>query len=116
MNDNKIVPDGGLQPERTSLSWSRTFFVLLLDTLLLVKIGYSNQYYFVLYPGLILFVLTILFFLSEVFRSTKLSLKKGVNFSKDIWIKKILTILLFFSSLLISISYFVYIISNCYLF
>lgn len=100
----KRISDGGLQPERTSLSWSRTLFVLLLDTLLVIKVGHSHNNDFIIYSGLILSILTLLFYLTTVYRSPKLSLDIELNSKNDLWMKKLMCYLLVLSSGLVSIS------------
>lgn len=96
--------DGGLQAERTSLSWYRTIFVLLLDCLLVIRVGYTNQNQIVLYTGMILVILTISFYFSAVFRSPKLSMDVDLTNNSSIWMKCYLSALLCIAALMLSLS------------
>ncbi|ACZ75040.1 DUF202 domain-containing protein [Dickeya zeae] len=51
--------DPGLQPERTRLAWSRTAFVLLINSLLLLKAGSITTQPLMLATGLFLLVMAL---------------------------------------------------------
>ncbi|MFH0267088.1 DUF202 domain-containing protein [Vibrio rumoiensis] len=100
----KRESDGGLQAERTSLSWYRTIFVLLLDCLLVIRVGYTNHNEIVFYAGVLLVILTMSFYLSAVYRSPKLSLNIDLTNKSSIWMKRYLSALLCIASLMVTLS------------
>lgn len=104
MINKKRAVDGGLQSERTSLSWSRTIFVLLLDALLVVRVGYANQNSLVFYAGMTLVALTLLFYFVTVYRAPQLLLEGELTTSNAIWMKRIISLLLGVAALLIALS------------
>lgn len=58
MQPGLTQPDRGLQPERTSLAWTRTLYVLLLNSLLFLRVGWLKQLPLITGTGVALLVLT----------------------------------------------------------
>ncbi|MGM3173692.1 DUF202 domain-containing protein [Dickeya lacustris] len=58
-----VIRDPGLQPERTRLAWSRTAFVLLLDSLLLLRVGGQTHALMWLIPGGLLLAMSAMTYL-----------------------------------------------------
>lgn len=58
-----LIRDPGLQPERTQLAWSRTAFVLLLDSLLLLRVGGQTHALMWLIPGGLLLAMSAITYL-----------------------------------------------------
>ncbi|WP_033576504.1 DUF202 domain-containing protein [Dickeya chrysanthemi] len=55
--------DPGLQPERTRLAWLRTAFVLLINSVLLLKAGSMKSQPLMLATGLLLLMMTLITYL-----------------------------------------------------
>lgn len=53
-------PDRGLQPERTSLAWSRTLYVLVLDSVLFLRVGWLKHLPVITGAGVLLLCLAAL--------------------------------------------------------
>lgn len=100
----KRKADGGMQAERTSLSWYRTIFVLLLDCLLIIRVGYSDQNDIVYYAGILLAIVTISFYFVAAYRSPQLLLDTELTNDSSIWMKRYLAMLLCISALMVSLS------------
>ncbi len=69
--------DPGLQPERTALAWTRTAVVLLLDSLLMLRIGVHDGSVAVIAISLSLFAACLFTFGFAKFRESKLT--RGIH-------------------------------------
>jgi uncharacterized membrane protein YozB (DUF420 family) len=108
----KRASDGGLQPQRTSLSWSRTIFVLLINVLVVIRVGYSDQNTAVLYAGIILAVLTFVFYITYVYRTAGFEFEGELTTQSAIWVKRLLSAILCIAALSIFLSSMTNLIQN----
>jgi membrane protein YdbS with pleckstrin-like domain len=104
MKIEKRAFDAGLQPERTALSWSRTLLVLLINVLMVIRVGYSNQNPTVLYAGVALAILMVIFYVFSVFRSAGFSLNRELTTQGSIRVKQCLSAVLCVTALLVALS------------
>ncbi|REG83238.1 DUF202 domain-containing protein [Marinomonas pollencensis] len=96
--------DAGLQAERTALSWSRTLLVLLLNVLLVIRVGYTSQNPIVLYAGVMLAVLTMIFYGLSVSRVAVFFLDRELTTQNSIRAKQWLSAALCVAALLVALS------------
>ena len=96
--------DAGLQSERTALSWSRTLLVLLVNVLLVIRVGYSNQNPIVIYAGVVLAILTVIFYLVSVSRAAGFSFDRELTTQGSIRVKQWLSAALCGAALLVALS------------
>ncbi|MEL0613021.1 DUF202 domain-containing protein [Marinomonas arenicola] len=96
--------DAGLQPARTALSWSRTILVLLVNVLMVIRVGYSNQNATVLYAGTSLAILMVFFYLASIYRGWFFSMEGELTTLGSIRVKQLLCAALCIAALLIALS------------
>ncbi|MFT7053837.1 MAG: hypothetical protein ACJAU1_001394 [Psychromonas sp.] len=104
MNVNIRERDIGLQPERTILSWLRTVFVVLINALLVARVGYSNENDFVFFTGIGLIFLTFSIYILSVTRMKKFVFDTELTTLNSIWVKRYIAFMVCFSALLIALS------------
>ncbi|ANE75616.1 DUF202 domain-containing protein [Dickeya solani] len=95
--------DPGLQPERTRLAWSRTAFVLLVNSVLLLKAGTMKSQPLMLAAGLFLLLMTLITYIWSRLRLRAL-LRSGYPCTRQsMWMLRllVLTVMVTASSLLV---------------
>ncbi|WP_315708801.1 DUF202 domain-containing protein [Brenneria uluponensis] len=69
MVNNLTAPrDPGLQPERTGLAWSRTAFLMLVNSVLLLKAGSMKNQMVMLVAGILLLLVTLVMYIWSALR------------------------------------------------
>jgi len=104
MNVNIRERDRGLQPERTTLSWLRTVFVVLINALLVARVGYSNDNHFVFFTGIGLIFFTVSIYILSLTRMKKIVFDTELTTINSIWVKRYIAFMVCFSALLIALS------------
>lgn len=57
MQPMPVEHDRGLQPERTHLAWSRTLYVLMIDSALFIRLGWLKHHPVLICAGVVLLCL-----------------------------------------------------------
>ncbi|MFT6925479.1 MAG: hypothetical protein ACJAZP_001059 [Psychromonas sp.] len=96
--------DIGLQPERTTLSWLRTVFVVLINALLVARVGYSNDNDFVFFTGVGLVFFTISIYILSFTRMKKFAFDTELTTKNAIFAKRYIAFMVCLSALLIALS------------
>lgn len=94
-----INKEPGLQAERTSLSWLRTYLVLLGSGILALKLYKQSQSVFVGLIGMILVSYALFLSYYTQKRFNQFFLNKSIVNNKDILIKKVLSIIIMATSI-----------------
>ncbi len=63
-----IKRDNGLQPERTSLAWTRTIYVIVLDSLLFLRVGLTKHLPLIVGAGVVLLCLAVMVAIGRKYR------------------------------------------------
>ncbi|MGM3192884.1 DUF202 domain-containing protein [Dickeya dadantii subsp. dieffenbachiae] len=101
--DDTPPRDPGLQPERTRLAWSRTAFVLLVNSVLLLKAGSMKSQPLMLAGGLFLLLMTLITYIWSRLRLHAL-LRSGYPCTRQsMWMMRLLmlTVMVIALSLLV---------------
>ncbi len=101
---NRREKDIGLQPERTTLSWLRTVFVVLITALLVIRVGYSNKNGYVFFAGIELLFFTASIYVLSLFRMKKFVFDTELTTKNAVWVKRYVAFMVFLSALLIAFS------------
>ncbi len=105
--DENLKPrerDGGLQPERTTLAWYRTVFVILVSAVLILRVGYSHQNTLVFHAGIVLIFFSLSFYLISLARGRKISRDVELTTRNAIWIKRYIAFMVGFAAIVVAIS------------
>ncbi|MCA7001189.1 DUF202 domain-containing protein [Dickeya solani] len=84
--------DPGLQPERTRLAWSRTAFVLMVNSVLLLKAGTMKSQPLMLAAGLFLLLMTLITYIWSRLR-LRVLLRSGYPCTRQsMWMLRLLVL------------------------
>ncbi|MGB2079626.1 MAG: DUF202 domain-containing protein, partial [Vibrio sp.] len=83
--------DAGLQPQRTTLSWFRTAFVIFINSILLLRIGAKESVPLVLLSGWFFLLLSIWLYYASVYRGDAILTEKTLTTAASINTKKLIS-------------------------
>jgi len=96
--------DSGLQTERTTLSWFRTVFVVLINALLVLKLSYNQEHSYIFISGISLIGFTISLYILSLTRNQKFAFDVELTTKNAIWTKRYISLMVGLCALLVSLS------------